>query len=216
MKPVVAFQPALPSEIDRLVAEFPLALVISASADGRPQATPLPLVLQRSVDGQDLLIGHFSRKNPQLELIRQQPRALIAFSGAQGYIATSWFKDRRYAPTWNYEAVHFTVDIELDDRPEAASAALEVLIAHAEAPYPKPWRSQEMGPRFAQLAQYIVPFRARILGTAAQFKLGQGDPAEVLVDTYAGLARYGQHELAAAMRRNEYLQSLKADAAVFA
>lgn len=205
MNPVDAFQPALPSEIDRLVAEYPLALVISTAADGSPQATPLPLVLERDAEGKGLLVGHFSRKNPQLGVIRQQPRALVAFSGAQGYIATSWFKDRRYAPTWNYEAVHFTVDIELDDRPEAAAAALQTLIAHAEAPYPDPWQSREMGPRFAQLAQYIVPFRARILATEAQFKLGQGDPADVLRDTYAGLARYGKHELAAAMRRNEQL-----------
>ncbi len=210
MNPVAAFLPALPSEIDRLVAEYPLALVISADAEGNPQATPLPLVLQRDAAGNGVLVGHFSRKNPQLDRIRQQPRALVAFSGTQGYIATSWFKDRRYAPTWNYEAVHFTVDIELDDRPEAAAAALETLIAHAEAPYPNPWRSQEMGPRFAQLAQYIVPFQARILATEAQFKLGQGDPADVLRDTYAGLARYGKHELAAAMRRNQQLQAQRA------
>ncbi|MBH9577481.1 FMN-binding negative transcriptional regulator [Inhella proteolytica] len=213
MNPVAAFQPARPSEIDRLVAEYPLALVITAAADGSPQATPLPLVLQRDAQGEGVLVGHFSRKNPQLDLIRQQPRGLVAFSGAQGYIATSWFRDRRYAPTWNYEAVHFTVDIELDDRPEAAAAALETLIAHAEAPYPTPWCSQEMGPRFAQLAQYIVPFRARIVATEAQFKLGQGDPADVLADTYAGLARYGRHELAAAMRRHEQLQAQRAASA---
>lgn len=50
-----------------------------------------------------------------------------------------------------------------------------------------------------------MPFSARILETRAQFKLGQGDPADARADAYAGLDRYGNHQLAAAMRRHEEL-----------
>lgn len=200
------FRPCHASEIDRLIAQHPLALVISSEGT-QIEASPLPLVLQRDAQGEGELIGHFSRHNPQLALIRRQPRALVAFSGAQGYISTSWFRDRRYAPTWNYEAVHLQVHITLDDSPEAAAAALDILVAHVEAPYPRPWHASEMGARKAQLAQHIVAFRARILDTQAQFKLGQGDPAEVMEDTYAGLERYGQHALALAMRRRERMEA---------
>ncbi len=203
------FRPRHASEIDRLIAHHPLALVISSEGT-QIEASPLPLVLQRDTRGEGVLIGHFSRHNPQLALIRRQPRALVAFSGAQGYISTSWFRDRRYAPTWNYEAVHLQVHITLEDSPEAAAAALDTLVAHVEAPYPRPWHASEMGARKAQLAQHIVAFRARILDTQAQFKLGQGDPPEVMEDTYAGLERYGQHALALAMRRRERLEACPA------
>ncbi|MDR7336012.1 FMN-binding negative transcriptional regulator [Roseateles asaccharophilus] len=199
------FQPANAGEIDRLVADFPLATLVSAN-DGRMLATPLPLILQRDANsGEARLIGHLSRRNPQFAMLQRQPRALATFTGAQGYIASSWMSNRRYAPTWNYEFLQFELHVTIEDTPEATLRALELLSAHVEAPYPRPWQPSEMGPRFAQLAQYIVPFSARILDTRAQFKLGQGDPADAREDAYAGLARYGGHQLAAAMRRHEEL-----------
>jgi len=195
------FRPTSDSEIDRMVAAYPLALVIS-TVDGDTQASPLPLVLQRDSDGRGTLIGHFSRFNPQVELVKRERRALVAFSGAQGYISSSWLRERKYATTWNYQAVHFKVDIELDERPGAAREALEILIRHVDAPYPNPWSVGEMGPRFEQISTAIVPFRATILDTQVQFKLGQGDPASVLEDGIAGLTRYGNLGLATAMMRH--------------
>ena len=195
------FRPTSDSEIDHMVAAYPLALVISA-VDGDMQASPLPIVLQRDSEGRGTLIGHFSRFNPQVELVKRERRALVAFSGAQGYISSSWLRERKYAPTWNYQAVHFKVDIELDERPGAARKALETLIRHVDAPYPNPWSVEEMGPRFEQISTAIVPFRATILDTQVQFKLGQGDPASVLEDGIAGLTRYGNLELATAMMRH--------------
>ena len=193
------FKPKFASEIDRMVARHPLALVISA-VDGEIEATPLPIVLLRDETGGGMLVGHFSRNNPQVALIRREKRATIAFTGASGYIASSWLSERKYAPTWNYEAVHFKVEIELDDSPEAAKWALDTLVAHVEADYPNPWRVEE-SPRHAQLATMIVPFRATIRDTQVQFKLGQGDSEGALQDTYAALARYHNYELANAMRR---------------
>lgn len=194
------FKPKHAAEVDRMIAAYPLALVISA-VGGDIQASPLPLILRRDADGQGSLVGHFSRHNPQLALVRREPRALIAFSGAQGYISTSWLRERKYAPTWNYQAVHFTVDIEIDTAPGAAEHALQALIDQVDAPYAEPWHIREMGPRFAQLAEMIVPFKARILDTQVQFKLGQGDPADALEDALNGLERHHQFELANAMRR---------------
>jgi transcriptional regulator len=198
------FQPAADSEIERVVAAYPLASLVS-SEDGRMLATPLPLILQRDAQGNRVFIGHLARRNPQHEMLKRNPRALATFIGAQGYIASSWLRSRHYAPTWNYEFVQFDLDVQIIDTPEELQFALDTLIAHAEAPYPNPWRSDEMGPRRERMAQAIVPFRARVLETRAQFKLGQGETPEVLEDTHAALARYGQFELAQAMRRHERL-----------
>jgi transcriptional regulator len=198
------FQPAADAEIERLVALHPLASLVSSDA-GRMLATPLPLILQRDADGSRILIGHLARRNPQHEVLKRNPRALAIFTGAQGYIASSWLRNRRYAPTWNYEFVQFELDVTIIDTPEETLFALDTLIEHVEAPYPKPWRSAEMGARREELARYIVPFRARVSSTHAQFKLGQGDPQDVIEDTHAALERYGQFELSQAMRRHERL-----------
>ena len=194
------FRPAADGEIERLVAAYPLASLVSSDA-GRMLATPLPLILQRDADGNRVFIGHLARRNPQHEMLKRNPRALATFTGAQGYIASSWLRSRRYAPTWNYEFVQFELDVAIVDTLEETLFALDTLIEHVEAPYPNPWRIEEMGPRFDQISTAIVPFRARVLDTQVQFKLGQGDPASVLEDGIAGLTRYGNHELAAAMLR---------------
>ena len=83
------FQPAADSEIDRLVAAHPLASLVSSDG-GRMLATPLPLILQRDAEGSRVFIGHLARRNPQHEMLKRNPRALATFTGAQGYIASSW------------------------------------------------------------------------------------------------------------------------------
>jgi transcriptional regulator len=208
MYETLPFRPVADSEIERLVADRPLATLVS-SDEGRMLATPLPLVLQRDVGGERVLIGHLARRNRQHEMLKRNPHALATFTGAQGYIASSWLRRRHYAPTWNYEFVQFDLEVTLTDNPEAILEALDALIAHAESPYPRPWRSAEMGPRLQQLAQHIVAFRARVLDVRAQFKLGQGEPADVAEDVHAALARYGHFELAAAMQRHERLAAAR-------
>ncbi|MCH8619604.1 FMN-binding negative transcriptional regulator [Undibacterium sp. TS12] len=193
------FRPKTTAEIDDMVARNPLALVISA--DGiNIQASPLPLVLQRNEDGSAVFIGHFSMHNPQLEIIRKNPRALLAFTGVQGYISSAWLSDRRYAPTWNYEVAHFEVDIVLDEEPGAAMRALNTLVSQMDANEPEPWKTTE-SPRAEQLSKYIVPFHANVISTTAQFKLGQGDPAQLIQDSVKALHRTGNHGLADAMSK---------------
>jgi transcriptional regulator len=188
-----------PAAIDRLVADHPFAQLV-ALGDAHPLCTPLPLLLERK--GEDAwLVGHFARANPQVELLRRRPRALAVFMGAQGYVSPSWMRDRTQAPTWNYETVHFDVEVEFDESEAQPHAALERLVAHMEQGRPQAWSRRDMGPRYAQLAQAVIAFRARVLATHAKFKLGQNERADVFADIVRGLADTGQHALRAAMVR---------------
>lgn len=198
MKTSRLFEPA-PEAIDRLVAGHPFAQLVSIDG-ARPVCTPLPLLLERA-HGEAWLIGHFARANPQVGLLRANPRALAVFMGAQGYVSPSWLRDRTQAPTWNYETVHFEVDVAFDEGDRAPHDALERLVAHMERGRPQAWSSADMGPRYARLAQGVVAFRARVVSTQAKFKLGQNERADVREDILAGLAATGQRGLLAAMQR---------------
>lgn len=194
------FVPASADDIDRMIAAHPFALVISSDA-GMPVATPLPLLLERDADGALTLLGHIARAHPHTQLLRRAPRALVVFQGPHGYISPSWLADRTQAPTWNYEAVQFDVEIEFDDRAEATDIALGRLVDHMEHRRPDAWSVADMGPRYASLAQAVVAFRARVTATRARFKLGQDERPDVHADILTGLARTGQQPLLDAMVR---------------
>jgi transcriptional regulator len=175
-------------------------LLVSPTAQA-PVATPLPLLLERGADGDAWLIGHFARNNPQVALLRQQPRALAVFTGAHGYMSPSWLRDRTQAPTWYYATVHFDVEVELLEHETATHDALARLVTHMEAGRKDAWHAAELGARYPKLAAAVIAFRARILATHARFKLGQGEREDVLADQRAALERAGDGALLAAMDR---------------
>lgn len=198
------YAPASEADVTRLVIEHPLAWVVSTSAD-EWRATPLPL---RPVippgEGRPIeaLIGHFARSNPQVALVRRQPRALILFMGVQGYVSPSWLADRAQAPTWNYATAQYLVELELTEGEPARDAALADLVGAMEAGRPSAWSSSEMGARYRSLARSIVAFRARVLERRVRFKLGQDERADVYADILWGLDRTGSAALGDWMRRS--------------
>ena len=200
MKPARGGERPSVHDIDRLVAEHPFALLVSATGHA-PVATPLPLLLERDAEGNAALIGHFARNNPQVELLRRQPRALAVFTGAHGYMSPSWLRDRTQAPTWYYATVHFEVDVTLQDDTTATDDALERLVAHMDVGRPDAWRADELGARYPKLASVVIAFRAHVVATHARFRLGQGERGDVLADQRDALRREGGFALLAAMDR---------------
>jgi len=200
MKTHPIFKPNSPADVDRLIAAHPFALVIS-SGTGAPLATPLPLLLERDANGEMTLLGHMPRAHPHTDLLRRQPTALAVFQGAHGYISPSWLTDRTQAPTWNYETVHFEIDVEFDDSAEATEAALTQLVDHMERGRPNAWSVADMGARYATRAPVVVAFRARVISTYAKFKLGQNEREGDLSEILTGLERTKQQPLFDAMMR---------------
>ena len=194
------FAPRSQADIHRLIAEHPLAWVVSGLG-GDARATPLPIRPKFAADGKlDQLLGHFARSNPQLEGLRRDPRALILFLGPHGYISPSWMADRTQAPTWNYASVQFMTELELVEDPQGIEGLLRDLIEAMEAGRPRPWRLEDMGERYGALSRGVVGFRARILEVRAKFKLGQDEREEVFGDILSGLEATGGLELGAWMK----------------
>jgi transcriptional regulator len=187
-------------EIDRLVAAYPLATLVSLGDNGL-RATPLPLLLMpRRKGAPRILLGHFARRNPQVALLEARPEALAVFNGPHGYISPSWFSDRKQAPTWNYTAIHMLVRVQFDRSPGAANEAVDVLTKHMEAHRPDPWSANELQERHAQLVSKIVAFRAEVLDVQAKFKLGQDERPDVLFEALEGVRRDGSAQLNLLMR----------------
>jgi transcriptional regulator len=196
------YAPASEADVTRLVLENPLAWVVSTTAD-EWRATPLPLRPEGAGADEPIaaLLGHFARSNPHADLVRRQSRALVLFTGVQGYISPSWLHDRTQAPTWNYATIQYAVDIQLMADDIGPHGVLGDLVGAIESGRPSAWSPAEMGARYELLAQRIIAFRAVIQERRVRFKLGQDERDDVFHDIVAALEAEGATRLSAWMKR---------------
>ena len=122
------FKMADAAEINDFIQQNSFVTLISVNADGSPVATHIPIEIvflnnnlfensiTQIVDSNDfqpfiapktnfVLRGHVSRANPHVQLLAENPQALIIFQGAHSYVSSSWYTDPNVS-TWNYSAVH--------------------------------------------------------------------------------------------------------------
>lgn len=193
------FAPKSAEQVLRLVLGNPLAWVVSLDGDGF-RATPLPL-RPRVRDGRiESFEGHIGRANPQCAALQRDSRAILLFSGPQGYISPSWISNRTWAPTWNYAVVQFLVTIAFDETPARLDAHLHDLVDAMERGRANAWHPSEMGERYETLKRMIVPFEAKVVEQRAKFKLGQDERDAVFGEITAALGAAGSNDLLAWMR----------------
>lgn len=194
------FAPTSDEQVLRLVREHPLAWVVCHD-DGGFRATPLPLRPRVGGDGRiEALEGHMPRSHALRAALQRDARALILFSGPQGYISPSWMSDRTWAPTWNYAVAQFLVTVAFDETPARLDAHLNDLVGAMERGRPSAWQISEMGARYAKIKPGIIPFEAKVVEQRARFKLGQDERDSVFADMTQGLERSGSDALLAWMR----------------
>jgi len=194
------FAPKSDEQVLRLVQSHPLAWVVSLDA-GSFRATPLPLRPRVGAGGRiEALEGHMARSNPQCAALERNGRALVLFSGPQGYISPSWVSDRTWAPTWNYAVAQFVVTVAFDESPAQLDAHLNDLVNAMERGRPRAWNPSEMGERYEKLKRRIVPFVATVVEQRSKFKLGQDERDTVFAEITEALGQSGSDALLAWMR----------------
>ena len=103
--------------------------------------------------------------------------------------------DRSQAPTWNYASVQFLTNISFIEDDAGLERVLRDLIGAVEAGRPNAWSIEDMGPRYARLAQRIIAFEANFVEMRPKFKLGQDERRDVFADIMRGLEATEADEL---------------------
>ena len=187
--------------IDEIVASHDFALLVTTGAQG-PEATHLPLLLDRSRGPQGTLLGHLARANPHAEALDGR-EALAVFSGPHGYVSPRWYAAAPAVPTWNYVAVH----VHGRARVVRDKARLVELVDTLSRRYEGdgPWSVAGLPERFlAGMVEGIVGLEIDIERIDAKFKLSQNRPPGDRRNVIAELERGGDAggaALAATMRR---------------
>ena len=139
------FRIADPALAAALIREQPLASLITLDASGLPFVTHLPLHRPPDADAAapnlQRLLGHLARGNPQWQHLQSQPRAVVTFLGPQAYMSPSVYADLERVPTWNYIALHATVQITLVHAEDDKDRLLKCLIGDHEPAYADQWRA---------------------------------------------------------------------------
>ncbi|MDO8373544.1 MAG: FMN-binding negative transcriptional regulator, partial [Polaromonas sp.] len=106
-----------------LIRTYPFASLISVDDAGLPYVTHLPLHLEERGD-QLVLLGHVAKPNPHWRYLAARPKAVAAFLGPHAYLSPKVYPDLARVPTWNYLAVHCTVQASLIEDPQAKDSLL--------------------------------------------------------------------------------------------
>jgi transcriptional regulator len=139
------FRVADPALAATLIREQPLASLVTLDESGLPFITHLPLHLppEAAAHAPSLqrLLGHLARGNPQWQHLQTQPRAVVTFLGPQAYMSPSVYADLERVPTWNYIALHATVQVTLVHAEDDKDRLLKCLIGDHEPAYAAQWRA---------------------------------------------------------------------------
>jgi transcriptional regulator len=166
-----AKDPQLAAEIIRA---HPFASLISCDDEGLPFVTHLPLHLEER-EGGFVLLGHCAKPNAHWRYLQARPKAVATFLGAHAYLSPKVYPDLARVPTWNYLAVHCTVQATLVEDAEAKDQLLKKLIGDHEPPYAQQWRGLDA--EFAhKLLAGIVGFELQVTELQCKIKLNQHRP----------------------------------------
>ncbi len=139
---------------------------------GKPWATHIPLELETDEAGQDFLVGHIAKANPQYSSFREGATVLCIFNGPHAYVSSSWYRDEE-VPTWNYIAVHVYGSLHIQ-KEEELLASLSSLMDTYEKDSPNPVTMQGLSGKTLRQVKGIVGFRILINEIQAAYKLSQG------------------------------------------
>ncbi len=159
------------SEVKDFLKKHSFGLLINQT-NGKPWATHIPLELDVDEKGNDVLVSHISKVNPQWKNFEKEPQVLCVFNGPHSYVSSSWYKEEE-VPTWNYIAVHIYGNIKVLPE-EAVLASLHKLVDKYEQNSKNPLSLNNLSKGTMRQIKGIVGFQISIEEIHAAYKLSQG------------------------------------------
>ena len=146
--------------------------ILVNQVNGTPWATHIPLELDITPDGKDILVSHISKANPQWKYFEDNDEVLCIFNGPHSYISSSWYKEEE-VPTWNYIAVHVYGKIKILSEEEVL-ASMHKLVDKYEAHSKNPISVDNLSEKTMRQIKGVVGFQIKIDKIEAAYKLSQG------------------------------------------
>jgi len=157
-------------EVKNFLIENSFGILINKT-NGKLTGTHIPMELDKDENGDDILVGHISKSNPQWGNFNENGEILAIFNGPHAYISSSWY-GKENVPTWNYIAVHIYGKIKIIEGDELLDS-LKKLVNKYEMNSENPISVEKMSSRTLKQINGIVGFSIRINEIQAAYKLSQ-------------------------------------------
>ena len=158
----------------RLMRSYPLASLVSVDDAGLPFVSHLPLHLEQR-EAALVLLGHCAKPNAHWRYLQQRAQAVVVFLGPQAYLSPSVYPDLARVPTWNYLAVHCTVQATLVNETQDKDRLLKKLIGDHDPAYVQQWIDLGTDYQHRMLAG-IVAFELEVTELQCKVKMNQHRP----------------------------------------
>jgi transcriptional regulator len=199
------FKEKRPEVLRALMAEFPLAALVTLTPDGLI-ANHIPLLYHPEPAPCGTLRGHLARANRQWQDFQPDTEALAIFQGPQAYISPNWYPTKqehgRAVPTWNYVTVHAYGRLTAFADSLRLRSFLDALTATHEATEPKPWAPADAPPDYINgLLRAIVGIEIAVTRLEGKWKVGQNQPSPNREGSAQALEASGNSEMAHLIRQ---------------
>jgi len=139
--------------------------------DNKPWGTHIPLELETDENGDDILVGHIAKANPQWKYFNDKAEVLCIFNGPHAYVSSSWYKEEE-VPTWNYIAVHVYGTLKILTEEETMQS-MHRLVDKYEKSSKNPISLKNLSSKTLRQVKGVVGFQVQVSDIQATYKLSQ-------------------------------------------
>ena len=170
--------------------------------NGKHWATHIPLELDKNSNGNDILVGHIAKANPQWKYFVEDKEVLCIFNGPHTYVSSSWYLEEE-VPTWNYIAVHIYGLLKIQDE-KALMASLHKLVDEYERKSENPISLNNLSEKTLRQVKGVIGFEIEIKEIQAAYKLSQGREHDhpKIIEELENRDASGGHAIADTMKKN--------------
>jgi len=157
-------------EIKNFIRQNSFGVLINI-VDNKPYGTHIPLELESDPQGNDVLVGHIAKANPQWNYFEAKSEVLCIFNGPHAYVSSSWYKEEE-EPTWNYIAVHVYGTLQILTEEETMQS-MHRLVDKYEKASKNPISLKNLSSKTLRQVKGVVGFQIRVSDIQATYKLSQ-------------------------------------------
>lgn len=189
-----------PEYIFKFIQQHPFATFVMQNE--ALQATHIPVLLEGKPKDFSLY-SHIAKHNEMFSGLKNGAKALLIFQGEQAYVSSSWYAEKEIS-TWDYSAVHVSVEIQLQTKKELENS-LEKLVQHFEENQHQPLFYKDLPKQLlAEHLPLITGFWAKPIQVKAIAKHHQGSKTSDVKRVIHHLSENGNYQLAEEIKKENF------------